>query len=114
VRLDKNDNPFVLEVNPNPDLTEGVAFMASAAAAGISFSEALPSSTIIRRLRREGPAPFSAPPARRTRSKTLQLHVPLSMMDKCLMDLVCLGSTLAPRFASKAPFFTRARPRGPV
>jgi len=41
MRLDKNDNLFVLEVNPNPDLTEGVAFMASAAAAGISFSEAL-------------------------------------------------------------------------
>jgi D-alanine-D-alanine ligase len=41
MRLDKNDNLFVLEVNPNPDLTEGVAFMASAEAAGISFSEAL-------------------------------------------------------------------------
>lgn len=41
MRLDKNDDVFVLEVNPNPDLTEGVAFMASAAAAGISFSEGL-------------------------------------------------------------------------
>jgi D-alanine-D-alanine ligase len=41
IRLDKNDNPFVLEVNPNPDLTEGVAFMASAEAAGISFSKVL-------------------------------------------------------------------------
>jgi D-alanine-D-alanine ligase len=41
MRLDKNDNLFVLEVNPNPDLTEGVAFIASAEAAGISFSEAL-------------------------------------------------------------------------
>jgi D-alanine-D-alanine ligase len=41
MRLDKNDNLFVLEVNPNPDLTEGVAFVASAAAAGISFSEVL-------------------------------------------------------------------------
>jgi D-alanine-D-alanine ligase len=41
MRLDKSDNIFVLEVNPNPDLTEGVAFMASSAAAGISFSEAL-------------------------------------------------------------------------
>jgi len=41
MRMDKNDNLFVLEVNPNPDLTEGVAFMASAAAAGIPFSQAL-------------------------------------------------------------------------
>jgi D-alanine-D-alanine ligase len=41
MRLDKSDNIFVLEVNPNPDLTEGVGFMASSAAAGISFSEAL-------------------------------------------------------------------------
>jgi D-alanine-D-alanine ligase len=41
MRLDKNDSPFVLEINPNPDLTEGVGFMASANAAGISFSKAL-------------------------------------------------------------------------
>ena len=39
--LDKSDNVFVLEVNPNPDLTEGVGFIASSAAAGISFSKAL-------------------------------------------------------------------------
>jgi D-alanine-D-alanine ligase len=41
MRLDKNNNIFVLEVNPNPDLTEGVGFMASANAAGIPFSEVL-------------------------------------------------------------------------
>lgn len=41
IRLDKNNHPFVLEVNPNPDLTEGVSFMESAEKAGISFSETL-------------------------------------------------------------------------
>ncbi len=41
MRLDKSNKLFVLEVNPNPDLTEGVAFMSSAEAAGISFSDVL-------------------------------------------------------------------------
>ncbi|MDH4197202.1 MAG: ATP-grasp domain-containing protein, partial [Candidatus Aminicenantes bacterium] len=41
MRLDKDDNLFVLEVNPNPDLTEGVAFMASVKAAGLTFSAGL-------------------------------------------------------------------------
>jgi hypothetical protein len=36
-----------------------------------------------------------------TRSRTLHLYVPLSVMDKCLVDIVCLASTLATRFASK-------------
>jgi D-alanine-D-alanine ligase len=41
MRLDGRNRLYVLEVNPNPDLTEGVAFMASAQAAGMSFSETL-------------------------------------------------------------------------
>ncbi|UCF18890.1 MAG: ATP-grasp domain-containing protein [Gemmatimonadota bacterium] len=40
IRL-KGNKPYVLEVNPNPDLTEGVSFMESAERAGHSFSEAL-------------------------------------------------------------------------
>jgi len=41
MRLDDHNRLYVLEVNPNPDLTAGVAFMASAEAAGLSFSQTL-------------------------------------------------------------------------
>jgi D-alanine-D-alanine ligase len=41
LRLGKDGVPYILEVNPNPDLTEGVSFMESAEKAGISFSQAL-------------------------------------------------------------------------
>jgi D-alanine-D-alanine ligase len=41
VRLTKADQPYVLEVNPNPDLTESVSFMESAEKAGYSFPAAL-------------------------------------------------------------------------
>lgn len=34
-------HPYVLEVNPNPDLTEGVSFMESAEHAGFTFAQAL-------------------------------------------------------------------------
>jgi D-alanine-D-alanine ligase len=41
LRLDHQNRLFVLEVNPNPDLTAGVAFMASAEAGGLTFSGTL-------------------------------------------------------------------------
>jgi D-alanine-D-alanine ligase len=41
LRLDAHGHPYVLEVNPNPDLTEGVSFMESAEKAGMTFSETL-------------------------------------------------------------------------
>lgn len=41
IRLAKRNQPFVLEVNPNPDLTEGVSYMESAEAGGYTFSQCL-------------------------------------------------------------------------
>lgn len=41
IRLGNDGMPYILEVNPNPDLTEGVSFMESAEKAGHSFSETL-------------------------------------------------------------------------
>ncbi|MBN1570269.1 MAG: ATP-grasp domain-containing protein [Acidobacteria bacterium] len=41
LRLGADGTPYILEVNPNPDLTEGVSFMESAEKAGLSFSETL-------------------------------------------------------------------------
>ncbi len=41
MRLTESNQPCVLEVNPNPDLTDGVSFMESAEKAGLSFSETL-------------------------------------------------------------------------
>ncbi len=45
LRIGKQNRIFVLEVNPNPDLTEGVSFMESAEKAGLTFSETL--STLV-------------------------------------------------------------------
>lgn len=41
IRLSAAEVPYVLEINPNPDLTEGVSFMQSAERAGMSFSQTL-------------------------------------------------------------------------
>ncbi len=41
IRLDRQGKPYVLEANPNPDLTEGVSYMESAEAAGLTFAETL-------------------------------------------------------------------------
>ncbi len=41
IRVANDGTPYVLEVNPNPDLTEGVSFMEAAAVAGYEFDETL-------------------------------------------------------------------------
>jgi D-alanine-D-alanine ligase len=41
LRLDDRGQPFILEVNPNPDLTDGAAYMMCAAAGGRTFSQTL-------------------------------------------------------------------------
>ncbi|MEJ2105295.1 MAG: ATP-grasp domain-containing protein [Ignavibacteriaceae bacterium] len=41
IRLTKDNKVFLLEVNPNPDLTESVSFMESSEKMGLSFGETL-------------------------------------------------------------------------
>jgi D-alanine-D-alanine ligase len=41
IRLNQRNVPYVIEVNPNPDISQDTGFMRSAASAGISYEELL-------------------------------------------------------------------------
>jgi D-alanine-D-alanine ligase len=64
LRLAPRNQVFVLEVNPNPDLTEGVSYMESAEAAGYGFAETLRKIVEFAIARRPPPPPTAdTPPA---------------------------------------------------
>ncbi|MEP0821407.1 MAG: ATP-grasp domain-containing protein [Ignavibacterium sp.] len=58
MRLSTDNKVYVLEVNPNPDLTEGVSFMESAEKAGLSFKETLKRIVEMARARSHKPEPL--------------------------------------------------------
>jgi D-alanine-D-alanine ligase len=61
LRLSATNQVYVLEVNPNPDLTEGVSFMESAEKGGISFSQTLRRLVEFALERKPPPPPPPAP-----------------------------------------------------
>jgi len=62
MRLSKDNRVYVLEVNPNPDLTEGVSFMESAEKADMKFSETLKRIVEMALRRKAAPPPVSETP----------------------------------------------------
>jgi D-alanine-D-alanine ligase len=63
LRLDRKNRVSVLEINPNPDLTEGVSFMESAEKAGMTFGKTLATIVEFAYARRLPLTPSSVGPA---------------------------------------------------
>ncbi len=77
IRLAARNQPFVLEVNPNPDLTEGVSYMESAEAGGMTFGETL--SRIVDMALERAPEPeLDEEP----REKELEIRIPDTLRDQ--------------------------------
>jgi D-alanine-D-alanine ligase len=63
MRIDEEGNPYILEVNPNPDLADDSAFVLCAKASGRSYSQLLCEVTAMALSRREEGAKEEAPVA---------------------------------------------------
>ena len=66
MRIDEDGQPYILEVNPNPDLVDGAAYMMCAAASGRSYADtlgAIADLAIARGLHAPGDATKSALPS---------------------------------------------------
>ncbi|MCX6017589.1 MAG: hypothetical protein NTZ50_03655 [Chloroflexi bacterium] len=64
LRVDEHERPYVVDVNPNPDITSDGGFMAACDAAGYNYGEAVAhivSMAVTRRNRRRGNAAYLIP-----------------------------------------------------
>lgn len=77
MRMNSKGEVFVLEVNPNPDLTEGVSFMESAEEAGMTFSGTLREIVKMALSRTPGP-PRAVVPDTSPQGITLELPPPVN------------------------------------
>jgi D-alanine-D-alanine ligase len=76
IRLAKRNQPFVLEVNPNPDLTEGVSFMEAAEVGGYTFAETL--GKIVDYALERAPEPEEPEPTQRE----AEIRIPQAMREQ--------------------------------
>jgi len=68
LRLDENDNPYVLEVNPNPDISHDAGFAAALNAAKITYERFV--LTVLEEAEARGGAPRAGAAGGRARKKT--------------------------------------------
>lgn len=66
IRISTDNQPYVLEINPNPDLTEGVSFMESAEQAGYGFTGMLRHIALMGMARKRPKVTTPAPPPKPT------------------------------------------------